>query len=133
MLTPTRNLAIVSIAVITIAAGLVVIAGWLLNMPALQSIVPGFIAMKFNAALCFVLFGLALLLTQFGHFKLCRALFFVTSLSGTLIGLLTLLQDIFHYNTGIDLFFVGDHTPISKMFPYPGRMAFNSSINFVLL
>ena len=61
-----RSRTIVLISLITIAASLVVLVGWIFNVPVLQQIIPGFVAMVFNTALCFVLFGAALLLTQYG-------------------------------------------------------------------
>lgn len=107
--------------------------GWIFDVPALQTIVPGFIAMKFNPALCFVLFGCSLLLTlpeQRSHYPVA---FFILSSFAFIISLLTLLQDLFHFNAGIDQLFINDKTPVSSLLPFPGRMAFNSSLNFTLL
>jgi two-component system, sporulation sensor kinase E len=133
MYKPKKNIAITVIGLITIITGITVMTGWLFNIPALQSIISGFIAMKFNTALCFVLFGFALLLTQFKAQKYSVSLFFILSLLGTLIGLITLSQELFHFNGGIDQFFIADKTPASTNFPYAGRMAFNSSVSFTLL
>jgi two-component system, sporulation sensor kinase E len=124
---------LITISLLTVVAGTIVMAGWVFNLPALESIVPGFEAMRFNAALCFVLFGLALLLTQFRISPLNTAAFFLFAFLGTGIGLITLLQDLFHFNTGTDQFFVRDKTIPSYSIPFPGRMAFNASVNFFLL
>jgi PAS domain-containing protein len=107
--------------------------GWIFNFPALQSIIPGFEGMRFNAALCFVLFGCALLITQYRTEKYNNLLFFILSLWGFLIGLITLSQDLFHYNSGLDQLFLTDKTIPSYSLPFPGRMAFNASINFLFL
>jgi len=128
-----QNRTIVIISLLTIIAGIIVIIGWISNVPALQSIVPGFVAIKLNAAICFVLFGCALFFTQYQTKKYNTLLFFTLSLLGTLIGFVTILQDLFHIDTGIDQFFITDHTARSPKFPFPGRMAFNSSVNFLLL
>jgi two-component system, sporulation sensor kinase E len=128
-----KNRAIIIISLLTIAAGITVMAGWIINIPVLQSIVPGFIGMRFNAALCFVLFGSALLLTQFQNGGYNTLPFFILSLLGTLIGLITFSQELFHVNTGIDQLFIFDKTVPSYSFPFPGRMAFNASINFLFL
>jgi len=130
---PQKNKTIITISVVTIAAGFIVMLGWILNLPALESLVPGFEGMRFNAALCFVLLGLALLLTQFKRSQAGSIIFFFLAASGTFIGLITLSQDLFHYNTGLDQLFATDRTVPSYGIPYPGRMAFNASANFFLL
>jgi two-component system, sporulation sensor kinase E len=128
-----KNRTLIIITLVTIVAGIAVMLGWILNIPALQSMVPGFVGMRFNSALCFVLFGWALLITQFPGWRYRLQTFFILSLTGTLIGLITLSQDLFHYNSGLDQFFVFDKTPVSYSFPFPGRMAFNASFNFLFL
>src|SRR5258706_14964454 len=100
-----RNKAIIIISLISIAAGITVMFGWIFNIPALQQIIPGFVAMVFNTALCVVLFGGALLLTQYQAGKYQTPVFFILSLLCTLIGLITLLQFLFHFNTGLDELF----------------------------
>ena len=47
-------------AAATAAIGLLVMAGWLLHIEPLKSVLPGLVAMKFNSALAFVLGGAAL-------------------------------------------------------------------------
>lgn len=133
MYKPKKNIIIITAALISIITGFVVMAGWFLNLPQLQTIVPGFIAMKFNPALCFVFFGTALLFTQFKNQNFFRKAFFVLSGLGTTIAVLTIIQDIFNFKSGIDQLFVYDSTDISFKLPFPGRMAFTSSVNFILL
>src|ERR1700733_7691190 len=133
MADPQKNKIIISTSFIAIAAGAVVMAGWLFNLPALESILPGIEAMRFNAALCFVLFGIALLLTQFKPGAFNNTTFLMLATAGTAIGLITLLQDLFHFNTGLDQLFVTDKTPVSYGIPFPGRMAFNASFSFFAL
>lgn len=128
-----RNKTIVIVSLLSILAGLTVMTGWLWGLPPLESMVPGFDGMRFNSALCFVLFGTALLLTQFRSSRLNDILFYLFSSIGTVIGLLTLSQDIFHYTSGIDQLFVFDKSPVSYAIPFPGRMAFNASFGFFVL
>jgi len=130
---PQKNRTIIVIGLLTIMAGVVVMTGWIFNIPVLQSIVPGFIAMKFNAALGFVLLGSASLLNQYRANKYNTSAFFVLSLLTALLGLVTLSQDLFHYNAGIDQLFITDRTIISHDFPFQGRMAFNASMSFIFL
>lgn len=120
-------------SLVAVVAGAAVMLGWILHIPALESIVPGFIAMKFNAALCFVLFGLALLTTQNTSLRFRKAIFLFLSVSVTVIGFVTLLEFLFPIKSGIDQLFITDPTPVSRLLPYPGRMAFNAAVNFVFL
>ena len=133
MYKPKKNITIIVTALLTIITGITVMAGWLFNIPILQSIIPGFIAMKFNPALCFVLFGSVLLFTQYKKQRSGIPLFFILSILGTLIGFITLCEDLFHFSAGIDQLFITDKMPASGNFPLPGRMAFNSSVSFTLL
>jgi two-component system, sporulation sensor kinase E len=93
--------------------------------------IPLFDVFKFNAALCFFLFSGALLLFQYRLPKYNTLLFFVLSILGTTIGLITLFQFIFHFNTGLDQLFATDSVTLAPL--SPGRMAYNSAINFSLL
>ena len=129
----TRNITIIIVAILSIIVGAIVMGGWIFDRPSLQNIIPGFVAMKLNPSFCFILFGFALLITRFKRQRYSKSVFIVLSLLGTLIGFLTQLQDLFHFNLGIDELFIIDKTPVSVAFPFPGRMAFNSSLCFILL
>jgi PAS domain S-box-containing protein len=104
------------------AVGCLVLVGWLLSIGALTSVLPGFVTMKPNTALCFVLVGLALWLSrvQLGDSnskrwrwaQLCAALV-------ALVGLLSLAE----YLLGIDL---GLDGPV-------GRMALATAFGFTML
>ena len=123
-----RNRAITVISCLAIATGIVVILGWALNILILKQIIPGFSNMVFNTALCFVLLGGALLTTQYTHRKYWNIAYLLLTFSGTLIGVVTLLQFIFHFNAGIDELFVKDTEKVSPTHLFLGRMAFNSAI-----
>ncbi|WP_428329125.1 PAS domain S-box protein [Mucilaginibacter sp.] len=129
---PKKNRPIIITSIIIITAGTVIMLGWILNIAALKSIFPGFAAMKFNTALCFVLLGITLLVNQ-NQLKKYNAIAFIGSLFVTTVSLLTLLQYILHNDTGIDNLILTDHTPQSARYPFPGRMTFNSALNFMLL
>jgi two-component system, sporulation sensor kinase E len=123
---------IILVSMVTMAVGVIIMVGWMFPHSGILAMLPG-VVMRFNAAFCFALFGGALLVSQL-HFKGCNApLFFILSSLGILISLLTVSQDFFHINTGIDQFFVSDNTPVSAAFPRPGRMAFNASLSFCFL
>jgi PAS domain S-box-containing protein len=127
-----KNRTITVISCIAIATGVVVILGWLLNIPVLKQIVPGFVNMVFNTALAFVLFAGALLATQYSHSKYRNTTFLLLSSAGAFIGLVTLLQFVCHFNTGLDELFVKDPEKISPTHLFPGRMAFNSAVCIVI-
>jgi two-component system, sporulation sensor kinase E len=130
---PHKNGTITIISLFTIIVGTIVILGWLFSIQVFQSIVPGFEPMRFNTALCFMLFGSALLLTQYQSRKYNTLLFIILSLPGALIGLITLCENIFHFNSGLDQLFVTDTVLLSRRYPYPGRMASNAAAGFLLL
>jgi len=117
----------------TIAVGCLVLAGWLLNIPALISISPGWASMKFNTALCFVLSGIGLYLLHTASGKtrrksiglICASIVFLT-------GLLSISQYIFSYSAGIDEFFCKEGNP-TRAITFPGRMSELTAISFVLL
>jgi PAS domain S-box-containing protein len=115
-----------------IVVGLLVIYGWVFNIPFLKSILPDLATMKVNAALCFVLSGIALWLgkdeaasdKKIWIARGCAVLV-------TMLGLLTLGEFAFRMNFGIDqLLFKDIETP---QIAFPGRIGFTSAINFVLI
>jgi PAS domain S-box-containing protein len=131
---PLKNSTIiVIISLLIIIVSITVMVGWLFNLPALQFLFITEIAMKFNTALCFIVFAGALLISQNNNSNTGDWLYFSLVFVGTLIGGVTLCQDLFGFNCGIDNFFVKDHSPITELLPYPGRMATNSSFNFFAL
>ena len=125
-----KSRTIIVVSLLIIAAGIIIMAGWLFNIPALQIIIPGFPGMRFNAALCFVFFGGALFLSRFSKGKFNQQLFFLLSALATLIGFITICQYVFHFNAGLDQLFINDPAPISAVIPFKGRMALNSAISF---
>jgi two-component system, sporulation sensor kinase E len=128
-----RNKIVITISLITIVAAGIVMTDWVSNIPALQNIIPDCRSIKFNPALCFLLLGFALLSTQFDLSKNKTAPFFILSSLAFIISLITLSQDIFHFNCGLDQLFVFDTSKQSINYSQPGRMAINTSVNFVLM
>ena len=115
-------------AVVTVTSGILVICGWVFDVPALTSFFPGLPPMPVNAALAFILSGVALWLLTMRHaglFGLGQAGAAVVAL----IGLLTLSEYVFGVDLGIDQLFVRDQTGSS---PFPGRIPLIGAVNFVL-
>lgn len=127
-----RNTVII-LSLFTLLGGLIVMTGWVFGLPVLQKLFLAHISMKFNTGLCFVLYGGALLALQSGNKTYHTTVFFALTAAGTLLSLITFSQELSGFNCGIDTLFIGDKTPVSPVFPFPGRMASNSSFNFTLL
>ena len=102
----------------SIILGAIVLIGWEVDSVAITQIRPIFPSMKFNAALCFLLSGVSLALLQLGKNTASRV---VAALVASL-GALTLSQDIFSFNAGIDLAFHAGSLATSGGV-HPGRMA----------
>ncbi|MGB8582579.1 MAG: ATP-binding protein [Candidatus Sulfotelmatobacter sp.] len=112
-----------------IALGLSVLVGWAANVGPLMTVLPGRIAMKPNAAIGFLFAGVALvLLTRVSNTRQARIASAVGAGFVVLIGLLTVIEYIFHWDLGIDQLLFRDLV----QHYYPGRMAHISALNFCL-
>ena len=111
------------------ALGMSVLAGWMWDLGALLSVIPGQITMKANTAVGFLCAGLALLLVTRAH-RTQRSQMTAAGLAIVVmaVGLFTLIEYLLHCDLGIDQLFFADHL----QFPYPGRMAHITAVNFCL-
>lgn len=110
----------------TTLLGLLVMVGWYTQSFFLLQIHPTYAPMPFNAGLAFLLTGIGLLLLIDGRDRWI-------SVPAVLVGLtagLTLLQDIFSFNLGIDELFVRHYVSVGE--PHPGRMGPNAALCFLL-
>ena len=122
--------------VIALTGGVTVLIGWLLRLPTLMTVLPGAVAMKPNTALCFILAGIALVslredgavapipvtFRRFG--RLCASLI-------ALISAVTLCEDWFGWNVGIDQWIIRDS--LTRAAAVPGRMAPATALAFLLV
>ncbi len=118
---------------ICVVVGLLVLTGWALDVPTLESCVPGLPAMKANTALAFVLAGISLLLSQREEREpklVRRYAALVCALSVTAMGLLTLGEYALGKDFGIDQLLFRDWRGSSGPFP-PGRIPPIPSLNLV--
>lgn len=106
--------------------------GWLIDNDFLKSVIPGAMSMKFNAGLCFFIAGLTLLLKLDTPVKASEILTSSLSVIILLVSVLTVSQDIFAVNLGIDEFFITD-TDRSISNPAPGRMSPIAAFCFSLI
>jgi PAS domain S-box-containing protein len=111
-----------------IALGLLVLAGWALDVAILKSVHPSFTSMKATTAFLFVVLGAGLWLARSDEARSGRARR-VLGLVALVVAAATLAQYPLGIDLGIDEVVVRD--PWSAR--YPGRMAPMTAVNFVLL
>ncbi|MFZ3015947.1 MAG: PAS domain S-box protein [Minisyncoccia bacterium] len=114
--------------------GLLVLIGWIFNISFFKSIFPLMVSMKVNTSICFVFIGLAIISflwmkpeNRFRNIIVKFCAFIVFFISG-----LTFYEYIAGYNLGIDQFLLKDSAN-AILTSSPGRMAFNTSINFIVV
>ncbi len=120
----------------TVLVGTLVLAGWALDVQLLKSLDPGWVTMKANTAVAFVLVGLSLWLVtdraREEHRNVGRRVGQACALVAGLIGLLTLFEYGLGWNLGIDqLLFHDPATAVATS--DPGRMAPATAFNFLLV
>jgi PAS domain S-box-containing protein len=120
----------------TVLVGTLVLAGWALDVQLLKSLNPGWVTMKVNTAVSFVLVGLSLWLVtdkaREEHRNVGRRVGQACALVAGLIGLFSLFEYGLDWNLGIDqLLFQDPATAVATS--DPGRMAPAAALNFVLV
>lgn len=119
-------------SITSILTGLLVLFGWAFEITFLKSLNPEYVSMKANTAVCFVLLGCAVLI-----YKGTTRHHASGVISGILvcivlvITIVTLFEYLLDWNSGIDEFLFNDITSNKSI--YPGRLAFNTCICFILL
>ncbi len=117
---------------LTVLLGLTVLAGWALGLETLKSVIPGYVTMKANTAVCFVLSGLSLLIGYLSRprgWKKKAA--FSLALLVIMIAGMTLIEYATHLSLGLDqCLFKDSATSIGTS--QPGRMSPNSAVAFLL-
>ncbi|MCE0522924.1 MAG: ATP-binding protein [Methylacidiphilales bacterium] len=116
---------------ITILIGLIVLLGWIFHIEDLKSVFPGYVSMKANTALCFVLSGTSLVIGYLTRprswKKTCSSLL---ALAVILIAATTLIEYISHLSLSLDELLFSDRG--AAYTSSPGRMAPNTAIAFLL-
>jgi PAS domain S-box-containing protein len=119
-------------ACFAIATGVAVLVGWAYDIPSLKGMYAD-ITMKANAAICFLLCGVSLLLVNWQR-RSSDIHIFGSALAAlsVLVGGLTLLQHISGWDFRIDqILFI--EPPGALATASPGRMGINASASFTLL
>ena len=121
-------------ALLVTAGGCTVLTGWIFGIPFLQSILPKFVTMKVNTAICFMLIGLSLLLWD-NKSLISRFNIGLTHISAFIVfvmGTLTIFEYVSGLNIGIDQFIIQERA-LAILTSHLGRMAINTAINFTLI
>lgn len=117
-------------SLLVIGIGISAIAGWIFDVSFLKRIVPGSIAMKFNAALLFLLAGLSLRGASSCRSHGCRRVAqFCTGLV-ILTASLTLVEHLFRQDLGIDNLLIAETAPATRKYT-PGRMSTQTAVCFL--
>tara|TARA_R110002167_G_scaffold205954_3_gene409942 strand:- start:2019 stop:3608 length:1590 start_codon:yes stop_codon:yes gene_type:complete len=113
----------------TIIIGIVVALGWVFDIQLLKTILPGYVSMKLNTALGFILSGtIVLVFLQ----KKLRTIGILLSGILTVLGLASLSQDIFAFDLGIDQLFITDTNALNTGVSAPGRPSPTTALCFAL-
>jgi hypothetical protein len=113
--------------------GCLVLAGWMMDVERLKSVLTGSISMKANTAMALLLSGVGLALFSFE--KRTRPIRFWTTLAAAVVvalGALTLSEYLGGWNLGIDQWLFRDGRNTATAFQ-PGRMSPASAFCFVMV
>ncbi len=116
--------------VLVIGIGSAAILGWIFDVSFLKRIVPGSIAIKFNAALVFLLAGVSLLGAADCRSLGRRRMGQVCASLVILVGALTLVEHISGQDLGIDSLLIKEAASATNKYS-PGRMSSQTAVGFV--
>jgi hypothetical protein len=130
----TRYRAIsIGLAVFAFSIGAAALLGWILDNEFLKKIHPALVNMKANTAVCLMLVSASCFLindrSQSPGKRTVRQLFAATV---AIIGLVTLSEHIFGWNTGLDQLLFTE-TREDAGLSFPGRIGVAASLNFFFL
>ena len=123
---------------ITLFVGCLVLLGWWLDLEFIKNCFSlSIVSMKANAAVCFILSGVSLWLSQgaVGGENTPSSPSLLSRVCATtvlVIAGLTLSEYVFGWNLGIDELLLRD-SPNALMTSHPGRMGLNTAVNFLLI
>jgi PAS domain S-box-containing protein len=118
-------------ALLVLAIATVGLIGWILHIDLLTRLHPSLVSMKFNTAIALFIAAASLLLLQNESAGSSQRLGQAGGIFVIAVGLLTLVEILFHRDLGIDQFFFQE-TVESAGRSFPGRMGFASTLIFIL-
>jgi two-component system cell cycle sensor histidine kinase/response regulator CckA len=123
------------VSVVTIAFGVLILAGWATGNPLLTNVISRAVLMKANSAVGFVLAGISLLILSRENYHDSRALNAIAKACAifiTILGAFTLVEHILSYHSPLDPFLFFE--PIRNLSTAnPGSMAPHTGLNFLFL
>ena len=114
-------------AVFIVGLGVTVLVGWFFHYPTLVQFLPQLPPLTRNAAACFLLYGLALLMVVL---KRSRWLVIVCTGIVSILSVLTIVEYVFHVNAGIDELLGPSYITVKQS--SPGRMAPAAAMCFAM-
>lgn len=118
-----------AVSAIAVATGVLVLIGWIFDLPSFKSALPGLVAMKANTAVGFILSGIALWGFETGTpGRPLRAIAQACAGLVLLLGIGTLMEYLSGIDLGIDQMLIRDITYLPG--DIPGRMAVNTVLSF---
>ena len=121
------RLAAVTVTII----GLVVLVGWLLDVPALKAVIPGWTAMMVNTACTFAVLGAGLWCATFRASLSGNLIRRLGAILTILVGGLTLVEYVMSVDLAIDLLLPFEFQHAQPVL-FPGRMAPATALCFLL-
>src|SRR5215213_5968494 len=123
----------IGLAAFAFAIGAAALLGWILDNEYLKRIHPALVTMKANTAVCLMLVAVSVLLVNDrSPSQIKRGVTWLFATIVGLIGLITLSEHLFGWNTGLDqLLFYESQAEAGLSFP--GRMGVAASLNFFFL
>jgi len=123
----------ITFALLAFCIGGAALLGWIFDIEILKRIHPTLVNMKANTAICLMLSAASLLLLQNRPVSNTRRL--VVQLFAAIVGivgLITLSEHVFGWNTGLDLLLFFESVDEAGQ-SFPGRMGVAASMDFLLL
>lgn len=121
---------VVAVNIAVTALALFVLLGWVFDIPAVKSIIPGYISMKINTAVIFLMIAVAFLLLAAGGKGKLYLSRIITGIA-LVLTTVTLLQYITGADFGVDQFLGADSNLTGSL--HPGRMSLVTVVCFLLL
>src|SRR6266481_1397953 len=117
----------------TFMVGVLVLVGWISDIPVLKSVLPGLTTMKANTAVAFILAGVSLWVLQREHTRQrTRRIGQVCAAFVALAGILTLSEYVLDLDLGLDQLLLKEPSGAVGT-SHPGRMSPVTALNFVLV
>jgi signal transduction histidine kinase/ActR/RegA family two-component response regulator len=120
-------------ALLAFVIGGIALLGWIFHIELLKRIHPSLVNMKANTSICLMLTSSALLLLQNRPVSSTRRfLAQLCAVTVAIVGLITLSEHLFDWNTGLDLLLFKETIEEAGQ-SFPGRMGVAASLDFFFL